>query len=160
LAPNAGVREPSGAYIALADGRCHTHVARLTALAQRAIDIAVDPPPSGPGMPRPSEETLAVRFPFEPGIAGYSDLVEVRVADGAYFGRPCAAWFRLRGPLVSGTEPTPQERLAVAADSANGIGAILDFKRYVFMNNDLTINLLRKPVGEWICVDARIGRKQ
>ena len=45
--------------------------------------------------------------------------------------------------------------LAVAADSGNGVSAILDFNRYVFVNSDLTINLLRRPAGEWICVEAR-----
>jgi hypothetical protein len=25
----------------------------------------------------------------------------------------------------------------------------------IFVNADLTINLLRRPLGEWICVDAR-----
>jgi hypothetical protein len=47
------------------------------------------------------------------------------------------------------------QRVAVAADSGNGISAILDFARYSFLNLDLTINLLRKPIGEWICLDAR-----
>jgi hypothetical protein len=47
------------------------------------------------------------------------------------------------------------QRVAVAADSGNGISAILDFSRYSFLNLDLTINLLRKPVGEWMCLDAR-----
>jgi hypothetical protein len=32
--------------------------------------------------------------------------------------------------------------LAVAADSGNGISAILDFARYRFVNLDLTIDLL------------------
>ena len=32
---------------------------------------------------------------------------------------------------------------------------MLPFKHYVFVNPDLTINLLRPPRGEWICVDAR-----
>jgi hypothetical protein len=45
--------------------------------------------------------------------------------------------------------------VAVAADSGNGISAVLDFARYLFVNSDLTINLLRCPQGEWICVDAR-----
>jgi len=86
---------------------------------------------------------------------GYPDLMEIRVAEGAYFAGPCAAWFRLRRPLISGEDPTPIERIAVAADSGNGISAVLDFRRYLFVNNDLTINLFRRPLGEWICIDAR-----
>jgi hypothetical protein len=54
--------------------------------------------------------------------------------------------------------PVPIRDLAIEIItnySGNGISAILDFARYSFLNLDLTINLLRKPVGEWICVDAR-----
>jgi acyl-CoA thioesterase len=32
---------------------------------------------------------------------------------------------------------------------------VLDLSAYLFVNSDLTINLLRRPVGEWICLDAR-----
>ena len=57
--------------------------------------------------------------------------------------------------LLEGESPGPYERVAAAADSGNGISAILDYKRDLFVNSDLTINLLRRPVGEWICVDAQ-----
>ena len=52
-------------------------------------------------------------------------------------------------------QPSAIQRVAVAADSGNGISAILDWNRYVFVNSDLSINLLRKPQGEWICIDAK-----
>lgn len=32
---------------------------------------------------------------------------------------------------------------------------MLDYERFLFVNSDLTINLLRRPVGEWICLEAR-----
>jgi len=51
--------------------------------------------------------------------------------------------------------PSSYQRVAVAADSGNGISAILDPRSYSFVNSDLTINLLRRPRGEWICLDAR-----
>ena len=50
--------------------------------------------------------------------------------------------------------PSPYQRVA-AADSGNGISATLDFDKYIFVNCDLTINLLRRPEGEWICLEAR-----
>jgi hypothetical protein len=71
------------------------------------------------------------------------------------FAGPSAVWFRLNHPLVLGHEPSPYQRVAVAADSGNGISAILDLSTHVFVNSDLSINLLRRPVGEWICLDAR-----
>ena len=51
--------------------------------------------------------------------------------------------------------PSPYQRVAVAADSGNGVSAALDFKSHVFVNCDLTVHLLRRPRGEWICLEAR-----
>jgi hypothetical protein len=61
----------------------------------------------------------------------------------------------LRHPLLEGEAPSPYQRVAVAADSGNGISAVLDYTKYSFVNSDLTINLLRRPRGAWICLDAR-----
>ena len=133
-------------------------VALFTSLVQREAGLAVPEGLPGhplPQAPRPPESSPPARFPFGPKFTGYPDLVECRVAAGEFFRGPCAIWFRLRRPLIEGEAPSPIERVAVAADSGNGISAILDFKRYVFVNSDLTINLLRRPVGEWICIEAR-----
>jgi len=133
-------------------------VARFTALAQREAELAVPPEIPGhplPAAPRSVEESPAARFPFDPRLIGYQDLIEARVAEGRFFRGPSAVWFRMRYPLVFGEEPSAVQRVAVGADSANGISAVLDFRRYVFVNSDLTINLLRRPQGEWICIDAR-----
>lgn len=133
-------------------------VARFTALAQRENDVAL--PDHLPGHPLPMapkgpQDCPEARFPFAGRRVGYADLMEARVARGRFFDGPCAIWFRLRHPLLEGELPSAYQRVAVAADSGNGISAILDFARYSFVNSDLTINLLRRPHGEWICVDAR-----
>lgn len=133
-------------------------VARFTALAQRENGMPV--PEGLPGHPLPvfpigPEESPAATFPFASAHVGYADLVEARVASGRFFAGPCAIWFRLRHPLLDGEAPSAYQRVAVAADSGNGISAVLDFLRYSFVNSDLTINLLRWPQGEWICLDAR-----
>jgi hypothetical protein len=133
-------------------------VAHVTALVQRENDVRL---PDGlighplPEAPRRPDDSPATQFPFHGKQVGYADLVESRVARGAFFKGPCAIWFRLRHPLLESEEPSTYQRVAVAADSANGVSAILDLARYSFLNLDLTINLLRKPMGEWICVDAR-----
>lgn len=133
-------------------------IARFTALVQRENEV---PLPDGlPGHPLPlaprgPEDSPEAIFPFAGRHLGYGDLVETRVARGRFFAGPCAIWFRLRHPLLGGEAPSPYQRVAVAADSGNGISAILDFQRYLFVNSDLTINLLRRPRGEWICLDAR-----
>jgi hypothetical protein len=133
-------------------------VARLTALAQREAELALPEGLPGhplPQAPRPPDSSPPAQFPFGQTLTGYPDLVECRVAEGTFFRGPSAIWFRLRRPLIEGETPSPIERVAVAADSGNGISAILDFKRYLFVNSDLTVNLLRRPQGEWICIEAR-----
>jgi len=132
-------------------------VARCTALVQRETPVALPEGLPGhplPRAPRAPEDSSAGRFPFASEDPGYSQLVETRVAAGTLFGGPCAIWFRLRYPLVAGEPPLPAERVAVAADSGNGISSILDFRKYLFVNSDLTVNLLRRPEGEWICIEA------
>jgi hypothetical protein len=133
-------------------------VARFTALAQRESELEI--PPGLPGHPLPQAprtvaDSPAARFPWSTTEIGYQDLLENRIAEGVFFRGPSAVWFRMLYPLVSGEDPSALQRVAVAADSGNGISAVLDFHRYVFVNSDLTINLLRKPLGEWICIDAR-----
>jgi Thioesterase-like superfamily len=133
-------------------------VARLTAVAQREAELSIPRDLPGhplPRAPRSVEDSPAERFPFSTKMIGYQDLIESRVAEGVIFRGPSAVWFRMRYPLVAGEEPSALQRVAVAADSGNGISAILDLRNYIFVNSDLTINLLRKPEGEWVCIDAR-----
>lgn len=133
-------------------------VARFTALAQRESVVELEPAPRSGPLPQPAlspDASILSRMPFDDGQPGYAQLVETRVASGKPFAGPCSVWFRLCFPLVAGEAVSGYQRVAVAADSGNGISAALDFSRYVFVNSDLTINLLRKPVGEFICVDAR-----
>lgn len=133
-------------------------VARFTALAQREtpIELPVELPGHPlPMAPRTPEASPPGNFPFAGQQLGYADLVETRLAQGHFWNGPCAVWFRMRHPLVEGETPSPYQRIAVAADSGNGVSAVLDYRRYLFVNSDLTINLLRRPVGEWVCLEAR-----
>ena len=64
------------------------------------------------------------------------------------------AWFRLRHPLVDGQPIHPLERVAAASDFGNGIGAVLAWDRYSFINPDLTVYIERPPVDEWVALEA------
>jgi hypothetical protein len=137
-------------------------IALFSALMQREGALAI--PDHTPGHPLPMAPRLAADSPtvsmaFGGEGFGYTELIENRLAQGRFFDGPCAAWFRLNHPLVEGETPSPYQRVAVAADSGNGVSAALDIRKYLFVNCDLTINLFRRPVGEWICLQAatRLG---
>ena len=81
--------------------------------------------------------------------------MEIRFVSGAFLEvGPAVAWLRMRHPLVGGEEPSPLQRLLIAADVGNGISGAVDFRRFVFVNVDLTVQIERLPEGEWVCVDA------
>ena len=110
---------------------------------------AVEPPPHGPadGVPRDF-------FPTGADV-GYHTAMEYLFVSGSYLEPgPAVVWMRMLHPLVEGEEPSPLQRVAVAADSGNGVSAALDYRRFLFINTDLTIHLHRLPETEWVCLDA------
>jgi hypothetical protein len=56
--------------------------------------------------------------------------------------------------LLDGEETSPLERLLACVDSASGVSAVLDVREWAFLNTELTVHVLREPVGEWICLEA------
>jgi Thioesterase-like superfamily len=64
-------------------------------------------------------------------------------------------WMRLRHPLLPGEPASPLASVPAAADFGNGVSAVLPFDKYLFINADLDIVLDRRPVGEWIALEAR-----
>ena len=93
---------------------------------------------------------------FETGQSvGYHTAMEWRSVGGGFLDPgPATVWMRMGCELVAGEAPTPLQRTLVAADVGNGISAVLDWRRYVFINVDLSVHLERMPEGEWVCVDA------
>jgi hypothetical protein len=108
---------------------------------------------SGPEFPDSGGEEAFFPVPYD---IGYHTAMEYRFASGSFVGLgPATCWMRMRVPLVDGEEPSPLTRVLVAADSGNGISSVLDWRRYVFINPDLTVHLHRYPGGEWVCLNAR-----
>jgi hypothetical protein len=86
---------------------------------------------------------------------GYHTAMEWRSVGGSFREPgPATVWMRMGCQLVAGEEPSPLQRTLVAADVGNGISAVLEWSRFLFINVDLSVYLERMPAGEWICVDA------
>jgi hypothetical protein len=86
---------------------------------------------------------------------GYHSAVEYRFINGSFVEPgPATVWMRSRVPVVAGEEISPLSRVLVVADSGNGVSATLDWRRFLFINVDLSVHLHRLPQGEWVCLDA------
>ncbi|HET7510503.1 MAG TPA: thioesterase family protein [Solirubrobacterales bacterium] len=129
---------------------------RARAWGIRTAELDVPPEAIVGGEPPPPPEQGKEASFFPTGQEhGYHSAMEVRFISGDFIEPgPAVVWLRMRQPLVDGEEPTPLQRTLVVADVGNGVSASLDFRRFLFINVDLTVQLERMPAGEWICVDA------
>lgn len=127
--------------------------ARAWRIRTGEIEIPEDlPSPSPP--PGPEEGGKPEFFSTGQDV-GYHTAMEWRSVGGGFLeSGPATVWMRMNCELVAGEEPTPLQRTLVAADVGNGISAVLDWRRYLFINVDLSVHLERLPEGEWVCVDA------
>jgi hypothetical protein len=115
-----------------------------------AAQPAPEAPPPGPDQGEPS------RFFSTGDDVGYHTAMEWRFVDGAFLDPgPATVWMRMRQPLLPDEEPSPLQRVLIAADSGNGVSAALDWRHWLFPNPDLTVYLHRPPAGEWVCLQAR-----
>lgn len=147
-----------GRSVELVEGELYseeTPILRARGWRIRTMEIATsaggedDQPPPGPDEGAPTDF-----FPtgFE---TGYHTAMETRFLSGAYLEPgPARAWMRMRVPLVEGEDPQPRDRVLVAADSGNGVSSPLDYRRWLFINADLSVALRRPAEGEWVLLDA------
>lgn len=136
-----------------------TPVARASALrirtgdSARALTHPRRPDESPPPPPTGSEESILARAGLPvPGFLRALDMQ--RVTGGLGLGAPACTWFRLTVPVVAGEATTPFQRLAALADFTSGTANFLPVDRWSSINADVSIHVLREPVGDWIAVDA------
>jgi hypothetical protein len=138
-----------GTAVLEADGKV---LIRATAMAFRKVPIELDLPQESP--PTLPATLTSETFPFFSAPVGYHTSMELRFARGKLGASPVAVWMRMKVPLLPGEKPSPFVRTACAADSGNGVAQVVDFKAFTFVNANLSLSLVRRPKGEWICLDA------
>ena len=85
---------------------------------------------------------------------GYLETVRWRkqyVPEGA----TPVAWLSPLVPVVDSEPVSDLQRLAMVADSVNGVGAALDPEKFVFMNTDTVVHVHRLPDGNDFGLRAR-----
>jgi Acyl-CoA thioesterase C-terminal domain/Acyl-CoA thioesterase N-terminal domain len=132
-----------------------TELMRALGWRLRTADVKFDPPEIPFEQIPPPEGGKPGEFFHTSWDVGYHTAMEYRFASGAFMEiGPAKAWLRMGVPLLPGEEPSPLQRVLVAADSGNGVSAALDWERFLFINVDLSLHLHRLPEGEWVCLDA------
>ncbi len=132
-------------------------VVRSTAwLIRRAEPLALPPSPDPlPDPPAGPEALDEVDFGFRGYGDFFGDTLDKRLISGRLDAEGRAAlWMRLRVPVIDGELATPMQQLVAMADSGNGISWALPLHRFIFVNTDVTISLLRPPDGDWFAMDS------
>jgi hypothetical protein len=162
LTLSVGVERP-GRKVSLVGGVLRagdSEVARVRGLRIRREPFAlpdvirrVDPLAADPERSRRERPSFGVSDGADVSFATHA--CEHRFAAGRFEDPgPVDVWIRITVPVVAGEEPTGAQRAAAAADFGNGVSAVLPWDRYLFINPDLTVHLLRVPDGEWIGLRA------
>jgi hypothetical protein len=151
MADGAGGRRVRRRTATLHDGE--RDVAQATALYMAGTSIElpetalteVRPPPPGPLSLLPESRA------GWPGFESRSlEIFTDRERRDAMYG-----WFRLLVPaLPDGSVTGLQSTLAAADYTSGGTVLVLSMKRWAFMSTDLTVNLLRPMVGDWVGLTA------
>lgn len=134
-------------------------VARCGALRLRiGADVSDGTPTPSTGvsaapLPGPGRAVApAVTGSYTPGIHRAVSLR--RVPSDEASGRTIT-WIEVRVPVVAGRAADPLAALAVAADFTSLAGTADLGQRFVALNADLNIHVLRPPVGPWFALEGQ-----
>lgn len=139
-----------------------TEVARASALFLENTSVPVPDhgrfPASELAPPTGSVETTLS------GVAGWQNqyspvglhsTAKAVIVDGIKGEGHGLAWMKLPVPLVEGVETSPTVMAATLCDFGNGVGQLRLSDDTGCINADVSLYLHRRPVGEWLGVDAR-----
>jgi hypothetical protein len=87
---------------------------------------------------------------------GFIRTLEFRVLPGWQPGH-VRVWLTSGTELVAGEESSPLSRYLRLVDTANGIAVRADPATLLFPNTDLTVHLVRQPVGDWVGLDTTVS---
>ena len=125
-------------------------VARARVMRVREHETPSYPEP----MIYPQVDTIPER-PFINLERVFGDLIESRVVAGLDGERgPGTVWVRFPPDVVAGVPASPTVCAGMLSDFGNGVSSPLARDRWFYANIDISLHLARRPVGEWLLVDA------
>ena len=129
-------------------------VVRATVLKVRAMDAALLPEIASAALDVPGpdaghlEDVSHMTNPFIHGMS-ISSVIGRLMVHG-----PGAIWYRADRPIVEGSGISQAMRAMIASDFSNATSSMLDFRKWRFLNADLTVSFARQPVGDWILLNG------
>lgn len=113
--------------------------------------------PSAPVTPLQFDQADTARFPISSVLhdkPSFRDFVDVAFPKGQPPGLgPKTMWMRAP-PLLEGEAQSPIQSLCPLADCGNAISANAGTTEIGFMNTDLTLQIHREPVSDWLAAEA------
>lgn len=136
-------------------------IARGTVLKIRTQDVSEElPAPIMPALDVPLPDNSPLH-PWKEVDGGTPFNLNFDIRQPAQqTGAPVRVWFRQHRALIAGEPLSPAMRAVAVADYANGIATVLPWKKWTFINGDLTVSFARLPVGEWILAAAEMWAAQ
>lgn len=118
------------------------------------VSLPAGPVPAAP-LVGPEAARPSAPAPGTPWDCGFLAATEWRFVEGGYgLLGPATAWIRTRFPLLTDEPISPVQRAVLTVDSANGMSAVLDIEKWMFIPPELTVHLFRPPEGEWLHLAA------
>ncbi len=110
--------------------------------------------PSPPGPEDMAPSLAKVESPHDLPSPCFQDSLETRILDD-FDGRTGRTWYRLKARLVAGEDASPTVRLASIADNIMSSATRLG-PGWISINPEISVQIERLPVGEWICVASTV----
>ena len=103
----------------------------------------------------PHSEPLPETLPRMEVDYAYFQFVDIRLLRGAFneLG-PGAAWMRVCGDILAGSDNTSLGALALCADAGSGLAAFVSRSEWVYPNVSLAIHMHRPMTGKWALMDS------
>ena len=133
-------------------GRASAMRVRESAGISQPVDVRPGDEPLDPPLTFPAYDS-----PFLDAITGFFKTFDgrQRVGEAEHAGFS-TMWMRPTQPFVAGEPNDPRVMIAAVADMMPSGDHGLDYEKYISINPDLVVSLVRPPEGEWLAFRARV----
>jgi hypothetical protein len=147
----------AGRRIQLVEATMHADGTAVVVARCWCTHVGAHTTPHTTGQPPPERPDDPART-FLPGVSPswpYGRAIDWRFVHGGYdeLG-PASVWARTRLPLIDDEHTSGLQRMAIVAESANGLSSELDIRDWLYVPSSITLTSGRHQQGDWLHLDA------